>query len=98
MFFFRRAVSRFTGARAGLEVLEELCVDVDVDSGRSYHYYGKRLLSKNEWRIFLGKCLLMQDLVDERYVGHQLVDGHCVLRLSASQIKPSIPRVTAQLI
>ncbi len=64
-----------------------------LNSGRSYHFYGTRLLTAVEWRKFLGKCLLLRDLVDERYIGHQLVDGYCVLRLSASAVKPSIPRV-----
>jgi len=64
-----------------------------LNSGRSYHFYGRGLLTPAGWRVFLGKCLLLRDLVDERYVGHQLVDGYCVLRLSASPMKPYVPRV-----
>jgi hypothetical protein len=29
-----------------------------LESGRSYHYYGVELLTNQEWRVFLGKCLL----------------------------------------
>lgn len=65
-----------------------------LQSGRSYHYYGKELLNNNQlWVSFLGKCLLMKGFVDERYVGHQLVDGHCVLRMSAGSRKRHVPVV-----
>jgi len=64
-----------------------------LESGRSYHYYGKEVLTRDQWIGFLGKCLLMKNFVDERYVGHQLVDRHCVLRLSTSPRKPVIPSV-----
>ncbi len=67
-----------------------------LESGRSYHYYGSRILNGEEWKIFLGKCLLMSGYVDDRYVGHQLVDGHCVLRLSAGKLKPTSPKVVAE--
>ena|SRR5437667_4727817 len=68
-----------------------------LESGRSYHYYGVELLSEEGWRVFLGKCLLMPGYVDDRYVGHQLVDGHCVLRLSAGKLRSRLPRVVARL-
>ena len=68
-----------------------------LESGRSYHYYGVEILTEEAWQRFLGKCLLMFGYVDDRYVGHQLVDGHCVLRLSAGRLKASLPRVVAQL-
>lgn len=66
-------------------------------SGRSYHFYGLELLSEKEWGIFLGKCLLMYRLVDSRYVGHQLIDGYCVLRLSSGGTKVQVPTVVARL-
>lgn len=68
-----------------------------LDSGRSYHYYGFRLLSGTEWQIFMGKCLLMSGFVDDRYIGHQLVDGYCVLRLSSGKLKSCVPTVVAEL-
>jgi hypothetical protein len=67
-----------------------------LESGRSYHYYGDQILTAEEWKVFLGKCLLMSGYVDDRYIGHQLVDGHCVLRLSAGKLKVSLPRVVAE--
>jgi hypothetical protein len=68
-----------------------------LESGRSFHYYGMELLAEEEWRVFLGKCLLMSGYVDDRYVGHQLVDGYCVLRLSAGKLRARVPTVVAEL-
>jgi hypothetical protein len=88
---------------ANLEVLTRLFREIGqkkgylLESGRSYHYYGLELLTEEQWRVFLGKCLLMCGYVDDRYVGHQLVDGHCVLRLSSGKLKPNVPKVVAKL-
>ena len=68
-----------------------------LHSGNSYHYYGVQLLSPGDWNVFLGKCLLMSGFADDRYIGHQLVDGYCVLRLSSGRLKNCIPTVVAEL-
>jgi hypothetical protein len=68
-----------------------------LESGRSYHYYGFKLLTEEAWKVFLGKCLLMSGFADDRYIGHQLVDGYCVLRLSAGKSKSHVPTVVAEL-
>src|ERR1019366_5661556 len=68
-----------------------------LDSGRSYHYYGFQLLTEEKWKVFLGKCLLMSGFADDRYIGHQLVDGHCVLRLSSGKSKTRVPKVILEL-
>jgi hypothetical protein len=86
-----------------LEVLVHLLRDLRqgrgclLDSGGSYHYYGFQLLTEEEWKVFLGKCLLISGYTDDRYIGHQLVDGYCVLRLSSGKSKASIPTVVAEL-
>ena len=63
-----------------------------IHSGRAYHFYGFRLLNEKEWLDFLGKCLL-SELVDERYVGHRLIDGCGILRISACPLRPMVPAV-----
>jgi hypothetical protein len=68
-----------------------------VESGRSYHFYGSKLVRGIDWNVFLGKCLLMSNYVDTRYIGHQLVDGHCVLRLSSGSLRSRVPTVVAHL-
>ncbi len=55
---------------------------VVLNSGRSFHYYGRHLLTPSEWRQFLGRCLLLEPLVDVRNLGHCLIDGESALRLS----------------
>jgi hypothetical protein len=80
-------------------LLQSLCMGRGflLESGRSYHYYGMHLLTEREWRVFLGKCLLMTGCVDERYVGHQLVNEYCVLRLSSGKLKNLAPIVVAEI-
>jgi hypothetical protein len=85
-----------------LELLAHLLGDLRqgrgclLESGKSYHYYGFRLLSGADWQIFVGKCLLMSGFADDRYIGHQLVDGHCVLRLSSGNLKSCVPAVVKE--
>lgn len=69
---------------------------VILDSGRSYHYFGTNPLSEKEWLMFLGKCLL-SGLVDERYIGHRLIDRCGILRISACSLRPKIPTVVSIL-
>lgn len=64
-----------------------------LNSGRSFHYYGLELLSEEEWRIFMGRCLLLSPMIDSRYVAHRLIDGYCRLRISTSREKPKMPEV-----
>jgi hypothetical protein len=68
-----------------------------LESGRSYHYYSTQIIAEAGWRTFLGKCLLMTGCADERYVGHQLVNGYCVLRISSGRIKNRAPIVVATI-
>lgn len=65
-----------------------------LDSGRSYHFYGLVLIDEKNWTSFLGLCLLFSPFIDARYIAHRLIDGECVLRLSASKEKPKEPEVT----
>jgi hypothetical protein len=39
----------------------------------------------------------MSGFADDRYIGHQLVDGYCVLRLSSGKLKNHTPTVVAEL-
>jgi hypothetical protein len=62
-------------------------------SGRSYHFYGLRLLSEDAWRRFLAMGILFSPIVDARYIAHRLADGACRLRICAGSDKPSVPWV-----
>jgi hypothetical protein len=64
-----------------------------VDSGRSYHFYGVRLLSHDAWLKFLAMAILFTPIVDARYIAHRLADGACRLRVGTGPDKPSMPTV-----
>jgi hypothetical protein len=64
-----------------------------LESGRSYHIYGSELLDPSGWIQFMSKCLLIAPIVDARYIAHRLIEGSCVLRLTATDRKPKIPTV-----
>ena len=65
-----------------------------VESGRSYHFYGVRLLSPEAWIQFLAMGILFSPIVDARYIAHRLADGACRLRIGSASEKPSIPTVS----
>lgn len=57
------------------------------NSGRSYHAYGNKLISSDEWVRFMGSLLLLNKpsgfkLIDERWVGHRVMAGYSALRWS----------------
>lgn len=68
-----------------------------LESGRSYHFYGKSQLNPDEWRQFMARALLLHPFVDSRYVAHRLLAGQAVLRVSTCPRKPTEPRLVGQL-
>lgn len=74
------------------ETIRELCRYWNMgfniyESGRSFHAYGNRLLSHEEWLQFMGSLLLLNKpsgykLIDERWVGHRIMGGYSALRWS----------------
>jgi hypothetical protein len=68
-----------------------------LSSGRSFHYYGLRLLPERAWMAFTSRALLAAPIVDARYVAHRLLEGMATLRLTASENKPAVPKVVAIL-
>lgn len=65
-----------------------------VDSVRSYHFYGVRLMTQDAWLQFLAMGILFTPIVDARYIAHRLADGACRLRVGKGPNKPSMPTVT----
>jgi hypothetical protein len=64
-----------------------------AESGRSFHFYGSRLLTNDEWVGFMGMAMLFSPVVDVRYIAHRLADGACRLRISTSHSKSFSPVV-----
>ena len=52
-----------------------------LSSGNSYHFYGKSLIGENELNRFLGRALLLAPIIDRAWIGHQLIEGSCALRI-----------------
>lgn len=68
-----------------------------LESGESYHAYGARLMSEEQFRRFLGKALLCAPIVDRAYLAHQWTEGRCALRLTAGGGKSNVPKVVSIL-
>ncbi|MBW8173995.1 hypothetical protein K0651_13145 [Ornithinimicrobium sp. Arc0846-15] len=62
-----------------------------VDSGRSYHFYGARTASAEDFWAFLGRAQLMAPFVDERWIAHQLISARASLRLSTNSVRHLVP-------
>jgi hypothetical protein len=68
-----------------------------LDSGESYHAYGTRIVSQEDFRRFLGNAMLLAPIVDRPYVAHQLIEGRCALRITQGAGKSQVPTVVAVL-
>lgn len=82
----------------------DVCSGWVLESGDSYHFYGPKLLSENEWVDFMGDCLLtsivhskknIQQIADSRYIGHSLKRGGNALRITTRSDKTFEPRVVS---
>lgn len=68
------------------------------ESGRSFHGYGTRLVTYQQWIELMGKLLLCNGrrtdpVVDPRWVGHRLLGGYAALRWTRNTPQYlSIPR------
>lgn len=52
-----------------------------LDSGNSYHFIGKHLISKENILDLLAKSIQFSPIVDEIWVSHQLIERSCTLRI-----------------
>lgn len=68
-----------------------------LDSGRSYHFYGFDLMTQKQWWEFMAQCVLLGPLTDVRYIGHRLLEGMGILRLTSTPLKPKAPVVVETL-
>lgn len=85
---------RYVSLKLIREIFERLEIPgIIFKSGRSYHFWGTKIVSETDFRIFLGKMLITTPLVDERYIGHRMIDGYCSLRISCNEHKPVVPFV-----
>jgi hypothetical protein len=54
-----------------------------LDSGRSYHFWGRNLISTQELQVLLARFVLLHPISDKSWAAHQLMEGSASLRISA---------------
>lgn len=62
-----------------------------LEAGKVYQAYGRATVPAKSLAPLLGKALLFGNVINQRYVAHQLIDGKCAVRLSAGNSKKSVP-------
>ena len=76
-----------------------------VQTIRSYHFYGHKLMNNRSWIIFMGRLLRLngyrsrhlKKVTDQRWIGASLIRGAGTLRISSSYNKSSIPKIVYRL-
>jgi hypothetical protein len=68
-----------------------------LNSGKSYHFYGKSLLDARGLPAFLGNALLFCPFIDRAWIAHQLIEGACGLRISEKPSGGPIPKLFLEL-
>lgn len=67
------------------------CLDIQdgflFNSGRSYHYLGKRIVDELSMIRFLSTALFFTPLIDKMWIAHQLIDRSCSLRITKKDDK-----------
>jgi len=53
-----------------------------LESGDSYHFYGRSLLDRDDLVRFLGLALHYSPIIDRAWIGHQLRELACALRIT----------------
>ncbi len=61
-----------------------------LEAGMAYQAYGKQTIPPKDFAPWLGRALV-GNVVNHRYIAHQLIDGKCSVRISAGNSKNSLP-------
>jgi hypothetical protein len=68
-----------------------------IDSGNSYHFFGREPVSYERYNTHLLRGLLFAPVTDQRWITHQLIDGESSLRISPRENGGSSPKVVLEL-
>jgi len=66
-----------------------------LESGRSYHFWGRDLISREELNRMLARFVLLHPISDKSWAAHQLIEGSASLRISKRY--GHLPRVIDEL-
>lgn len=65
-----------------------------IDSGNSYHFIGKGLITTSQLLTLLAKSILFTPIVDEIWVAHQIIERSCTLRIGLKNgLLPTLIRI-----
>jgi hypothetical protein len=70
---------------------------VILNSGRSYHFYGFRLLPIDKFLEFAHRSLLLIPFIDARYIAHSLMDREFCLRITGKHPGHPSPAVVREI-
>lgn len=66
-------------------------------SGRSYHFYGRKLVDEQSLITILGKSLLFCPIIDRAWIAHQLLERACGLRISPGKDYHNCPEIIYEI-
>lgn len=62
-------------------------------SGRSYHAWGTKTITLDDYPTFLARAMLYSPIIDRAYLAHQLIESRSALRISEGYPEKPIPSV-----
>jgi hypothetical protein len=66
-------------------------------SGRSYHFYGNKLVDEQSLIAILAKALLFSPIIDRAWIAHQLLERACGLRISPGKDYENCPVIISEV-
>ncbi|PFG20701.1 hypothetical protein [Serinibacter salmoneus] len=87
------------GSEATVRVAAEALDTAGIlcSSARSFHFYGRDLVTREEQLDFWARALLLTPIVDERWIAHQIRSQVGALRFSANE-RGFVPRVVREIV
>src|SRR3954454_19687286 len=85
-------------SRANDDLVKSVMSELEVNgyiakSGRSYHFYGAKLMDERSLVTLLGKALLFCPILDRAWIAHQLIERACGLRISPAKDYQNCPEI-----
>lgn len=71
-----------------VKLVEDVITDLNIgpgyilNSGKSFHFIGYKLLKQEDFCSYLGKLLLYSPIIDKSWIAHQLIEQYCALRVT----------------
>ena len=53
-----------------------------INSGKSYHFISKNLVTQDQLNTLLAKMIFFTPIIDRNWVAHQIIEKMCALRVT----------------